>query len=79
MIRLPNDLHAQTVAMLDEMTDAANPLLWLEDRGIWTRGDVARASGISAQALKLFADGKRPSKAQMAALKFAALQRLMGL
>jgi len=79
MIHLDRETWQAAQLMLDDMTNAPNALLWLEARGMWTRGDVQRASGISGSTLRAIAEGKRPSKSQMAALKFAALYRLMGL
>jgi len=79
MIHLDPDTHARATYALQEVDDAPNALLFIEARGLWTRGDVGRASGISGSTLRAIAEGKRPSKSQLSALKFAFLCRLMGI
>ena len=79
MIALDRDTHARATAAMQQVDDAPNALLHIEAKGLWSRGDVGRASGISGSTLRAIALGKRPSKSQLSALKFAFLCRLMGL
>ena len=79
MICLSREQHETALKLMAEIDAASNPVLHVEDIGLWSRADLRRASGISGPMLKALSEGKRIGKAQMAALKFAALCRLMGL
>ena len=78
-ITLSNEQYQQVKDLLAYLETSQNPLLEMEAIGLWSRGDVSAASGISGSTLAAIARGKRPSKSQMAALKFAMLTRVMNV
>ena len=80
----------QTVRLSDQHWSAARELLtafdassdhvtFVQSRGLWNQGDVAKASGLNPATLKALKDGKKPTKAQLAALKHAMFMREMNL
>lgn len=78
-IHLDNEQHRLARLVLAEVDAANDPVTHIEHTGLLTRGDVSRLCGISGSTLKAIAEGKRPSRSQMAALKFAALHRALNL
>ena len=45
------------------------------DAGIWTQGDLSKASGLAPNTITAFKQGKRPNAAQRAALCWALAKR----
>ena len=46
------------------------------DALFWGRGDLSTASGLTSSRIKALADGKRPTKAERAAISWAIAMRL---
>lgn len=79
MIRLSPENHRLAVEAVAAISQSEKPVQWLEAKGLMSRGDVGKLSGLSGSTLRAIALGKKPSKAQLAALKYATLSRFMGL
>lgn len=79
MIRLSDDAFSAAREAIAGIERTPTPVQWLEESTQLSRGDIGQLSGVSGSTLRAIAQGKRPSKAQLSALKFAMLARLMGL
>ena len=78
-VLLEQEQWTEARKILAELEASKDPVTFLQHRGLQARYEVQRQTGLNATTLRKIAEGKKPTKAQWAALKYAALERALNL
>lgn len=78
-VMLTEDQHREARCLITELTDSKNPVTFLEGRGLLFRYELTELTGLNSTTVRKLAQGKKATKAQIAALKYALLHRAMNL
>jgi len=64
---------------IEAMSQTADPVTKAMSLGLMNQDDLARLSGLNTKTLRAIQEGKRATKAQLAALTFAAIRRIINV
>lgn len=78
-VHLSQSDHRYIQKKVAEMEASDNPLAFVERFTGGFAYDTARTTGLNTTTLRKMRDGKRPTKAQLAALRFALIESILNL
>lgn len=79
MIHIERSAWQEANELLADFDKTKNPVNFVLSHTLSNQGELSKMSGLNPQTLKIIREGKKPTKAQLAALKYALLLRAFNL